>query len=66
MYRAMFPGLVRLMWKESRGGKRYVRERGLTLRPQMVKSRRYQEEYDELLRRLQSYLDQEPKQPSQD
>ena len=46
-----------------RKGKRYVRERGLTLRPEEIKSRTYQDEYDELLNRLQGYLDAEPDQP---
>jgi hypothetical protein len=61
--KAMFPGLVRLMWTGARDGKRYVRERGLTLRPEVVQSRRYQGEYEELLKRLQGYLDAEAKPP---
>jgi hypothetical protein len=61
--KAMFPGLMRLMWKGTRDGKKYVRERGLTLRPEVVLSRRYQEEYDELAKRLQGYLGAESKQP---
>ena len=54
--KAMFPGLVRLMWTGARDGKRYVRERDLTLRPEVAQSRRYQGEYEELLKRLQGYL----------
>jgi hypothetical protein len=51
------------MWTGARDGKRYVRERGLTLRPEVVQSRRYQGEYEELLKRLQGYLDAEAKPP---
>jgi len=58
--KAMFPGLMRLMWN----GTKYVRERGFTLRPEVVLSRRYRQEYNELVERLQGYLDAELKQPA--
>jgi hypothetical protein len=46
-----------LMWTGTSEGKKYVRERGLNLRPKKVNSPKHQEEYDKLMDRLQAYLD---------
>lgn len=54
--RAMFPNIVRLMWKRSRDGRQYVRKVGLVLRPQEVLAPQHQAEYDALINRLQGYL----------
>jgi hypothetical protein len=55
--KAMLPKLMPLMWTATRGGKRFVRERGLNLRPKDVRSPDHQQEYEALLNRLQGYLD---------
>ncbi|MGO9059435.1 MAG: hypothetical protein ACLQU2_18940 [Candidatus Binataceae bacterium] len=61
--KAMFPALMKMMWKRERGGKTYVNDCGLVLRPVKVHEPRHQAEYDTLLQRLQGYLDD--KQPQQ-
>jgi hypothetical protein len=53
----MFPAVLRLMWKRGRNEREFVRECGLTLRPEKVNFAKYQKEYDDLMERLQSYLD---------
>ena len=55
--KAMLPKLVPLMWTGTNQGKQYVRERGLVLRPKKVNVAAHQEEYNQLLKRLQGYLD---------
>jgi|NGEPerStandDraft_6_1074524.scaffolds.fasta_scaffold94857_1 hypothetical protein len=55
---AMFPQIVDLMWKKEKDNKEYVRDIGLTLAPKVVKVPKYQEEYDALSNRLQTYLDE--------
>jgi len=53
----MFPVLMSMMWKRERGGKIYVNNCGLLLRPLKIDVAKHQAEYDILLSRLQSYLD---------
>jgi hypothetical protein len=55
--KAMFPELMKMMWKRERGGKTYVNDCGLVLRPVKVQEPRHQAEYDSLMQRLQGYLD---------
>jgi hypothetical protein len=57
--KAMFPSLMKMMWKRERGGKDYVNDCGLVLRPVKVQEPRHQAEYDSLMERLQGYLDGE-------
>jgi hypothetical protein len=53
----MFPVLMSMMWKRESGGKTYVNNCGLLLRPRTVEVAKHKTEYDSLLTRLQSYLD---------
>ena len=54
--KAMLPKLVPLLWQATApDGNRYVRERGITLRPKDVQRREHQEEFDALIARLESY-----------
>ena len=55
--KAMFPKLMDLMWKRKLGGKLYVRDYGIVLRPMEVLKPKYKQEYDDLRARLQGYLD---------
>jgi|SRR5581483_3267035 len=52
----MFPVLMSMMWKRERGGKTYVNNCGLLLRPLNIQEPKHQAEYDALLQRLQGYL----------
>jgi hypothetical protein len=54
--KAMFPILMRMMWKRERLGKIYVRECGLVLRPKSINEAKHQTEYDTLVERLEGYL----------
>jgi hypothetical protein len=54
--KAMFPTLMRMMWKRERGGKTYVNECGLVFRPATIKEERHKVEYESLQDRLQGYL----------
>lgn len=55
---AMFPALVRLMWKRTHNGHTSAMEAGFNLRPRpdTVRSLRYREMYTELTKRLNSYV----------
>jgi len=54
--KAMFPILMRMMWKRERQGKVYVRECGLVFRPKSVNQAKHQTEYNALVERLEGYL----------
>lgn len=54
--KTMFPVLMSMMWKRERGGKTYVNDCGLVLRPANVKEDKHKTEYANLTQRLQSYL----------
>jgi hypothetical protein len=54
--KAMFPTLMRMMWKRERQGKIYVRDCGLVLRPKAISEAKHQKEYDALIERLEDYL----------
>jgi hypothetical protein len=54
--KAMFPILMRMMWKRERQGRIYVRECGLVLRPKVINESKHQQEYDALIERLEGYL----------
>jgi hypothetical protein len=56
---AIFPTLVRVMWYREDNETKNLAEYGLTLRPQEIKVDAYKKEYDELIKRLLGYLDQE-------
>jgi hypothetical protein len=55
--KAMFPKLMDVMWKRKIGGKLYVKDFGLILRPLDVQKEEYKKEYEALRKRLQGYLD---------
>jgi hypothetical protein len=55
--KAMFPKIMDVMWKRKVGGKLYVKDFGLMLRPQDVQKEEYKKEYEALRKRLQGYLD---------
>src|SRR5262249_54485185 len=54
--KAMFPTLMRMMWKRESLGKIYVTECGLVLRPKAINEAKHQAEYDRLIERLEGYL----------
>lgn len=54
--RAMFPSLVELMWKRRRRESYIVLDYGLVLRPTEVQAVVHQEQYTQLIDRLQGYL----------
>jgi hypothetical protein len=54
--RAMFPDLVRLMWKRRLNGRNIVQDYGLVIRPQEVRFEPHKTEYQALIDRLQGYL----------
>jgi hypothetical protein len=54
--RAMFPDLVRLMWKRRLNGRNFVQDYGLVIRPQNVRHEPHKTEYEALIDRLQGYL----------
>jgi hypothetical protein len=54
---AIFPTLARVMWhRKGRDGTRELREYGLTLRPAKITFEGYQQDYDDLVKRLRGYL----------
>ena len=55
--KAMFPALMKMMWKPERGGKADVNDCGLVLRPVKIQEPKHQAEYDSLTQRLQEYLE---------
>ena len=57
--RAMFPDLVRLMWKRRLNGRNIVRDYGLVIRPLNVRHEPHKTEYQALINRLQGYLHDE-------
>jgi hypothetical protein len=54
--KAMFPTLMKMMWKGKQGRKTEVREFGLCFRPLKVDAPKFKAEYDELETRLEGYL----------
>ena len=56
--KAMFPKLVKAMWKKYKDHVPYVRDIGFILRPQTVTQENLRKEYKSLCVRLQSYLDE--------
>lgn len=55
--KAMFPTLMKMMWKREQGGKSYVNDCGLVFRPATIKEEKHRAEYEGLQARLQGYLD---------
>lgn len=55
----IFFNVAPLLWGKEEDGVRYVRERGLILRPMEVRAPQYQEDYDSLIEQL-SYLSKTP------
>ena len=51
---AMIKQVAKMMWAHERNGVRYIRERGLIIRPPLdsIRSSRYRTEYEDLLKRL--------------
>lgn len=54
--RPMLQSVARMLWWREADGKKYIRERGLIIRPKAVKVQHYQEKYDNLVRLLEGLL----------
>lgn len=54
--KAMFPTLMRMMWKREQGGRAYVNDCGLVFRPANIREEKHRAEYEGLQARLQNYL----------
>ena len=59
---AMFPLVVRLMWYQKVGDKRYLGDRGLIYRPrpEEIRVEAYRKEYDDLVQRISRLLEETP------
>lgn len=54
--KGMLFSVAKMMWYRAEGENRYLRERGLIIRPKVIKVPAYQKDYDDLINRLQELL----------
>lgn len=54
--RAMYPAIVRLMWKRVYGDRILIADRGLVMRPTRIQEQPHRQAYDALVDRLRGYL----------
>jgi hypothetical protein len=54
--KTMLTSVAKLMWYAEKNGHKYVRERGLIVRPKVIKLQSYQKEYDALINQMDRLL----------
>jgi hypothetical protein len=54
--KTMLCSVARMLWYHEKDGKKYVSERGLILRPKVIKVAQYKAHYDELVKNLEGLI----------